>query len=791
MVGSAAPGAGDSGRERRRRGIGGLSMTVRLLARNDPVSAGAPDYRVSMLAASLCGMQDNEVTAEHDDTRIAPMHRIELNGHILHAAPGATILGAALAQGIDVPNRCRVGGCGTCKCRVMSGQVHQRTDTSYLLTADEISDGVVLACQSEPRSDLVVAVDMPTQHGAVIVSHERLRADLSQLWLQLDDPFYWHAGQHMQVAFDGLPGLSRTFSAANAPNAEGRLRLLIRHIPGGRVGDWLVRTDVSGTRVSVVSPAGDFGWTNGTDPALMIATGSGLAPILAMLDAALADPALARPVTVMFGARTEQDLILVDELQRIADQWPHPFRYLPVLSRADVTWTGERGHLDDVAPIHVDGNTEVWLCGHPDMVDAVRARLTSTTLPPERLHVDRFDAAPPDAAAQHVADEAATWFDTLKFFGFHAIGVFSWLSLLSGGVGITLGLLMVVAAYIVGDAVAGDDLRTPKYKSTRVLTVQLWLALPLLGAIVFVAIWSVLPTDPFGFGAMITSLTGYDVLAARANSGIGAHIAGIILTGLMIGMVGTIPAHELTHRTWDPMSMWIGRWLLAFSGDTAFAIEHVHGHHHHVATPIDPATAPRGRNVFTHIVRSTIAGNVGAYRIEAARLERLNLPFWHPRNQFLRGQLMTLVLLGLATLIGGGAGLLYFIACAAFGKALLEIVNYMEHYGLVREPGTPVMPHHSWNTNKRVSSWTMFHLTRHSHHHAAGEVAYPALRPYPDAPMMPYGYLTTIVVTLIPPLWFALMAPKLREWDTRYANEAERRLAAMAEQRSGQALSQR
>lgn len=713
------------------------------------------------------------------------MHRIELNGLTLQATPGATILGAALAQGIDLPNRCRVGGCGTCKCRVVSGQVHQRTDTSYLLTAAEIDSGVVLACQSEPRSDLVVAVAMPVQHGAVVLSHDRLRTDLSQLWLQLDDPLDWRAGQHMRITFEVLPGVSRTFSAANAPNAEGRLRLLIRHVSGGRIGDGLIRADVTGTRVAVSSPAGAFGWTNGAHPALMIATGSGLAPILAMLEAALAEPATARPVTLMVGARTEQDLILVDEIERIRGQWPQPFRYVPVLSRADDRWTGEIGHLDDIAPNHVGAATEVWLCGHPDMVDSVAHRLTDTGVPDDRLHVDRFDAEPPVAATHHADDEAATWFDTLKFFGFHAIGVFSLISLLAGGVGIALGLLMVVAAYIVGDAVAGDDLRTPKYRSTRLLTVQLWLALPLLSAIVFVAVWSVLSTDPFGFGAMMTALTGYDVLAARASSGIGALVAGIILTGLMIGMVGTIPAHELTHRTWDPMSMRIGRWLLAFSGDTAFAIEHVHGHHHHVATPVDPATAPRGRNVFTHIVRSTIAGNVGACRIEAARLGRLNLPFWHPRNQFLRGQLMTLVLLVLVTLIGGGVGLLYFIACAAFGKALLEIVNYMEHYGLVREPGTPVMPHHSWNTNKRVSSWTMFHLTRHSHHHAAGEVAYPELRPYPEAPMMPYGYLTTIVLTLIPPLWFALMTPKLKDWDARYANDAERRLARAANERSG------
>ena len=119
------------------------------------------------------------------------------------------------------------------------------------------------------------------------------------------------------------------------------------------------------------------------------------------------------------------------------------------------------------------------------------------------------------------------------------------------------------------------------------------------------------------------------------------------------------------------------------------------------------------------------------------------------------------------------------------GKALLEIVNYMEHYGLVRDPEAPVAPRHSWNTNRRISSWTMLQLTRHSHHHAEGEVPFQDLAPYPEAPMMVQGYLTTILLTLVPPLWHALMVPKLRDWDARFANAAERRLADEANRRSG------
>jgi alkane 1-monooxygenase len=108
----------------------------------------------------------------------------------------------------------------------------------------------------------------------------------------------------------------------------------------------------------------------------------------------------------------------------------------------------------------------------------------------------------------------------------------------------------------------------------------------------------------------------------------------------------------------------------------------------------------------------------------------------------------------------------------------------MEHYGMVRDPATPVHPRHSWNTNRRISSWSMFNLTRHSHHHAEGEVPFQKLRPIPNAPMMIGGYLTTIVVALVPPLWHAIMTPKVLAWDRDFASPRERELAAAANARS-------
>lgn len=377
------------------------------------------------------------------------------------------------------------------------------------------------------------------------------------------------------------------------------------------------------------------------------------------------------------------------------------------------------------------------------------------------------------------------FFHYLKFFLFHAIGLISGACILLGGAYISIGLAVTLVTYIIGDGVAGDDTSTPEFKNPGILTVQLWMALPLLSFSVINAIWSVSSGDPLGYGELLTSVFGYDFIAAREATA-GIHVLStLVIVGLMIGMVGTITAHELIHRTWDPISMFIGRWLLAFSFDTIFSIEHVYGHHRYVSTINDPATAPRGRNVYTHIVASSIKGNISAWELEKDRLAKFGRGVFSLRNGVIRGHLMSVLLVVIAYLIGGLVGAAFFVACALFGKSLLEIVNFMEHYGMVRNPKVPVQPRHSWNTNKRISSWAMFNLTRHSHHHADGNVPYQDLRPYKDAPMMINGYLTTILVTLIPPLWNRLMVPKVLAWDEKYASKEELALAKQANLRSG------
>ena len=133
------------------------------------------------------------------------------------------------------------------------------------------------------------------------------------------------------------------------------------------------------------------------------------------------------------------------------------------------------------------------------------------------------------------------------------------------------------------------------------------------------------------------------------------------------------------------------------------------------------------------------------------------------------GYLMSVLWCVLFYFAGGISGLILFIGQAAFAKFVLEIVNYMEHYGLTRKSHQKIGPEHSWNTNKRMSSMVLFSLTRHSAHHEKPRENFWKLDPYLNAPQMPFGYLTTLLICLIPPLWNFIMTPKLNDWDQNYS----------------------
>lgn len=372
-----------------------------------------------------------------------------------------------------------------------------------------------------------------------------------------------------------------------------------------------------------------------------------------------------------------------------------------------------------------------------------------------------------------------------KFTGMNLLLLISIPSFLLGGWWMWTGVVMTVLVALVFDQIIGDDTSEPEYQSKTFLNVMLLSTLPVLLIGLFLFAWVVSDHDFLSIGAMTQQLTGIDVLARRADNDLVHLLGGILSSGMMFAIAGTNVGHELTHRTWDAKSLITGRWMLSLTSDASFAIEHVYGHHNNVSTRNDPATSRRGENVWAFVVRSTITSYISAWNIEKSRLAKQGYSVWSWRNRMHRGNLMTLTWIALFYVAGGWMAAGVFVITSLWGKSWLEYINYIEHYGMVRVPGKPVEPRHSWNSNKAVSGMVLYNLTRHSHHHSMGEKPFWDLRPYPNSPMMPYGYLTMIFIAWVPPLWRKMIDPKVLEWDRVYSQPDEHRLIEEANRLSG------
>src|SRR3954447_2834413 len=242
---------------------------------------------------------------------------------------------------------------------------------------------------------------------------------------------------------------------------------------------------------------------------------------------------------------------------------------------------------------------------------------------------------------------------------------------------------------------------------------------------------------------------------------------GLALTLGSVNGIGINTAHELGHKR-DSLERWLSRVALAPTGYGHFFIEHNRGHHVRVATPEDPASSRLGESFYRFWPR-TVAGSLrSAWGLEAVRLARQGRSPWTLRNDLLNAWAMSAVLFGvLATLFGVGV-LPFLLIQAVYGFTLLESVNYMEHYGLLRQrrdDGTGryerCRPDHSWNSDNVASNVLLYHLQRHSDHHAHPTRRYQSLRHFDEAPELPSGYATMIVLAAVPPLWRRVMDPRV------------------------------
>lgn len=284
--------------------------------------------------------------------------------------------------------------------------------------------------------------------------------------------------------------------------------------------------------------------------------------------------------------------------------------------------------------------------------------------------------------------------------------------------------------------------RVPTLEKERYYRWAVYLAVPVEYLTVIVGAWL------FAQGG----LAWYEML------GLVISVGGV--TGVSINT-----AHELGHKT-AAHERWLAKLALGPVAYGHFFVEHNRGHHVRVATPEDPASSRFGESFWAFLPRTMIGSLRSAWALERKRLARQNRSVWSWQNDNLQAWAITVLLFGSLTVWLGPLALVFLLVQAFYGASLLEVVNYLEHYGLRRERRADgsyerCRPEHSWNSNHVVTNVFLYHLQRHSDHHANPTRSYQALRHFADAPQLPSGYAGMILLAYLPPLWFRVMNPRV------------------------------
>lgn len=243
----------------------------------------------------------------------------------------------------------------------------------------------------------------------------------------------------------------------------------------------------------------------------------------------------------------------------------------------------------------------------------------------------------------------------------------------------------------------------------------------------------------------------------------------IISMGILCGTFGINVGHELGHRK-SRFEQFLAKSLLLTSLYTHFFIEHNKGHHAHVASDQDPSTAALGQSIYSFWPQTVFGTYVKAWKISGAELKKKDLGFVNPSNEMLVFTIVQIAFIASIGIYFGLTTLICFLFSATIGALLLETVNYIEHYGLVRKRNLNgnlerVLPKHSWNSNHLLGRLMLFELSRHSDHHYLASRKYQILRHHDDAPQMPTGYPGMIVLALFPPIWFRVMNRQLKKYE--------------------------
>lgn len=328
------------------------------------------------------------------------LHNIALNfedglTRFIACSPEETVADASFRAGINIPMDCRDGACGTCKCHVESGDFDAGSYIDDALTEQEFARGYALACQIRPASDLVISVAASSAAcriksqavPATLAAVERLSDTAIAFTLEASSAMPFMPGQYVNVTVPGTDR-ARSYSFSSAPG-ETALSFLVRDIPQGVMSSFLRDRATPGMPVMVAGPAGGFYLREIVRPVLFLAGGTGLAPFLSML-AKIAATGCAQPVHLIYGVTNDADLVAVDRLEAFAQRIPG-FTFACCVA-ADASEYPRKGYVTaHIDPAHLNGgDVDIYLCGPPPMVEAVRGWLDRQGITPASFHFEKF-----------------------------------------------------------------------------------------------------------------------------------------------------------------------------------------------------------------------------------------------------------------------------------------------------------------------------------------------------------------------------------------------------------------
>ena len=351
--------------------------------------------------------------------------------------------------------------------------------------------------------------------------------------------------------------------------------------------------------------------------------------------------------------------------------------------------------------------------------------------------------------------------------------------LLAGGWWMWSGVVFLFVVGVGGEMLTKTwrDETNPEYRHPIVHDLILYSAVLCHMVATFVAIWTAASYDVLGFGNLVNALLGlagssHDVFVARAgNAGLDFLGAGLSLGGLL-GVSGIAAAHELTHRTANPLDMQFGRWDFALSFGGNFATEHVYGHHKQLGYPgVDTVSPKRGIGFYEFLTLGGWQQWQGGFNIEKRRLEALGKHWLSPHNRVIHAWARGAVVVTLVFAMAGWLGFIVWFTAACTSKYILEGLNFFSHYGLIRLPGDKITTRNTFSSINPLSNHFLFNLGRHGSHHEHDTPYYEfKWKPMPESP---YGYITMVLIAWIPTWFWKEMIPMLKNWDEHWATPEE------------------